>query len=202
MIEEKEYIKSQTECFQEKTKDSLLWDSLKTGDKSALEILFKLYFSHLYDYGIKITRQDELVKDCVQDTFFYLWERHQYLSEVKSVKAYLMTCVRRGIFRALKRQNRRRQVFSLFAVENKGNESSFEELLVLKEIEKEQKNSIRSAFRVLPERMREALYLKNNQELSYKEISSVMKISPQVARNYVSEAYKKLRNILDSPLSN
>jgi len=56
--------------------------------------------------------------------------------------------------------------------------------------------ALQQALNKIPSRMREALYLKTYQGLSYKEIAVVMKMSSQVARNYVSEAFHRLRVIV------
>ena len=68
----------------------------------------------------------------------------------------------------------------------------------LKDKSSAQKAALKSAFKQIPERMREALYLKTYQQLTYKEIALIMRVRPQVARNYVSEAFKRLRDILSN----
>ena len=49
----------------------------------------------------------------------------------------------------------------------------------------------------ISEREREALYLKTYQDCSYRDISQIMEISEQVARNYVCGALKKLRSYVN-----
>lgn len=178
--------------------ESQLWNSFKNGESKALEIIFKVHFPYLYDYGIRITRQEELVKDSIQDMFAYLWEKRQNLSNVHSVRTYLIVSLRRTLFKAIEMQNK-----VTFALQEIGREqayemSSFDELLVVEEKSANEKKALKSAVQKIPDRMREALYLKTYQELSYKEIAVIMNVRPQVARNYVSEAYKRLRDLLVS----
>ena len=161
-----------------------------------METLFKEHFSYLFDYGMKLTKQEELVKDCIQDMFTYLWEKRQRLAKAHSVKAYLIVSLRRNLLKALKKQNKGEMFLQALFVKQSPDNTAFEELLIYEEKAIEDKEMFKSAFKQIPDRMREALYLKTYQEHTYKEIASIMGVRPQVARNYVSEAFKRLREIL------
>jgi len=176
--------------------DRQIWLQLLTGNETALEHIFKKYFPILFDYGIKLTPRPELVRDSIQDLFIHIWTHRNNLSEVNSVQAYLLTSLRRAV---LKKIQTSRKDYSLEVVENlqpTGETFSPEYFMILRETEQQQKELLQDALEKIPIRMREALYLKTYQGLTYQEISEVLGISYQVARNYIWEALKRIRTII------
>lgn len=178
------------------SKDQLLWEQMRSGDEQALADIFKQYYAMLYDYGMKFSNQPELVKDSIQEVFAYLWEKRETISKVNSVPAYLLVSMRRQLLKAVKRQQRIQDTYQEFNLNNSDNNFSVEDLLIMDEEIAAEKKLVKQAFDKIPTRMREALYLKTYSGLSYKEISLIMHINSQVARNYVSEAFRRLRLIL------
>ena len=49
--------------------DKLLWKSLKDGDLNAFNILFKKFYPILHGYGLKISKDNDLTDDALQDFF-------------------------------------------------------------------------------------------------------------------------------------
>lgn len=173
-----------------------LWRNLRNGDVKALEMLFREFFNQLYDYGMKLTHQRELVKDCIQDLFVYVWEKHATLSQVESVKVYLMVSLRRSVLKRIKQQQNQTSKIAALGQRTETTAFSPEEMLIVQESESSQKQLLNSAIRKIPERLREALYLKTYTEMAYRDIANIMGVTPQVARNYVSEAFQRLRETL------
>ncbi len=56
------------------------WEQMRRGDKQALFELYNNTYFHLVRFGLKITANDELVKDCVTQLFFQLWDKHARLN--------------------------------------------------------------------------------------------------------------------------
>lgn len=176
--------------------DRALWQRMLAGDDQALAALFRLHYPRLYDYGLKLTQQAELVKDGMQEVFAYLWEKRATLAAVDSVRAYLLVALRRHLFKSLAQQQRRQESDRQHLLEEMAESFSPEEFLIMQEKEEAEKQALNQALQTIPPRMREALYLKTNAGLAYREIAGIMNISPQVARNYVSEAFHRLRALL------
>ncbi|RMD64903.1 sigma-70 family RNA polymerase sigma factor [Candidatus Parcubacteria bacterium] len=176
--------------------DRRLWENLRQGDSRALEQLFQTHYTALFDYGLKLAGQSELVKDAIQDLFIYLWEKRTTLANAASVRAYLLISFRRRLLSAIDRQREQRQALHEIAQERPDNAFSAEDSLIFAEVKESQKQALKKAFETIPARMREALYLKTYTCLSYAEIAQVMDVRPQVARNYVSEAFRRLRDLL------
>jgi|TARA_Y100000310_G_scaffold345200_1_gene462605 RNA polymerase sigma factor (sigma-70 family) len=172
------------------------WQGIREGDARALETVYRSHYSLLYDYGIKLGFHRELVKDEIQELFGYIWEKRASLSAAESVKSYLLASLRRRLLLAVKKERKQHAVHEEYHLERAREEFSPEDLILIAEQKASQRSRLSGAFRKIPERKREALYLKTNDGLMYKEISLVMDISPQVARNYVSEALKRLRELV------
>lgn len=174
----------------------ILWEKMRKGDKQALADLFKHYYAFLYDYGMELSNQAELVKDSIQEVFAYMWEKRKTISKANSVRAYLLVSMRRHLLKSLQRQHLRQYKHQEFSHDYPEEAFSVEDLLIMSEEMDNEKKLLRQALNDIPSRIREALYLKTYHRLSYKEIAIVMNISSQVARNYVSEAFHRLREIL------
>ncbi len=78
------------------------------GDAQALATLFEVHCDALYNYGLKLTGDGELVKDCIQNLFQKLWRRRGGLRAVLVVKAYLFKALRRHLGDEYKRLRRHR----------------------------------------------------------------------------------------------
>lgn len=178
-------------------KEQQVWLRLRKGDAKALEILFQNYYSLLYDYGVKLATDEELVKDAIQEVFSYIWEKRENLSVVDSVKAYLLVSLRRLLLNTLGKQRRQRAAHQEFTMDQIADAFSLEDLIIFAEQEASKQKRLRSAFEEIPARMREALYLKTYDGLTYKEIAEIMNIRPQVVGNYVSEAFHRLKSMLE-----
>ncbi|NOX37380.1 MAG: sigma-70 family RNA polymerase sigma factor [Calditrichaeota bacterium] len=178
------------------TSDRHLWERMQSGDPSALEGLFKRHYPFLYDYGVKFSQRPELVRDAIQDLFAYIWERRGQLAEVLSVRAYLMISLRRMLLKKLQRQTPEDTAIDLTQLERPTGAFSPEDFMIYQEKMAEERRIIREGILKIPEKLREALYLRTYQGLSYTEIAYIMDISPQVARNYVSQAFRRLRKLI------
>ena len=180
-------------------KERQVWERLKKGDAQALEFLFRAYYFYLFHYGVKLAGEEELVKDAIQEVFSYIWEKRKNLSAVDSIKAYLLVSLRRLLLIALGKQRRQKKAHQEFTMEQIADVFSLEDLMIFAEQEASEQKRLRGAFKGISARMREALYLKTYDNLTYKEIAEVMNVRPQVVRNYLSEAFHRLKEMLGPP---
>jgi RNA polymerase sigma-70 factor (ECF subfamily) len=75
-------------------------------------------------------------------------------------------------------------------------EWSHENWLIVQQENKEKKERVLEALGRLSNRQREIIYLKYYQNLSYEEVSEIMNINYQVARNLLYQAIKSLKSLL------
>ena len=62
--------------------------------------VFRTHFDSLFAYGLKISEDKELVKDCIQELFYRLWKNNTGAQNVNSMKFYLFKALRRQILNA------------------------------------------------------------------------------------------------------
>ncbi len=110
-----------------------------------------------------------------------------------SIKFYLLKSLRRKLLRALHRQNK---IFTGDQLpENYEFEVVFsaENALMIEESDREQLQLLTRALNSLLPRQKEAIYLRLYNNLSYDEISELMGVNVQTARNYVHQALMEMR---------
>ena len=174
--------------------DRQLWNDLTDGDEQALEQIFRKYYATLYNYGLKLTTNEQ-VKDGIQEIFAYLWQKRRSLSNANSIKAYLLVSLRRHLMGVISNEERQSNANKEYSREQNHDFFTAEDFLIFNELENSRKKELKTVLDKIPARMREALYLRLYNNLSYKEIAEIMAIKPQVARNYVSEAIERLREL-------
>lgn len=179
--------------------DASLWNDFRAGDERAFEQIFLAHYEGLYRYGVRLTSDAELVKDCLQNLFQQLWQRRAKLGGVGELKPYLFRALRYQIGDALAARQRRTklqsQVPAAFEVQH-----SPEDFLIAQQLTAEQHAQVQAALGQLSNRQREAIYLKFFDGFSYDRISEIMALHPQSVRNLIYQSLKVLKQSLTLPL--
>ncbi|WP_276503725.1 RNA polymerase sigma factor [Terrimonas pollutisoli] len=172
--------------------DTALWESYKQGDTESFGKLFRRYYQPLFQFGSKFSSEQDLLEDCIQELFVELWQNKSQ-TKVQSVKAYLFKAIKYKLFRALQKKSG----LALTTIhEETGFEFSHETLLISKHDSEEKTARVIAAMQQLSNRQKEIIYLKFYQELNYEEVSEIMGINYQVARNLFHQSLKALRKLL------
>jgi RNA polymerase sigma factor (sigma-70 family) len=175
--------------------DILLWESFRKGDREAFAALFRTHYELLYRYGSKFTANAGLLEDCIQELFIELWQAKS-TTPVLSVRAYLLKSLK---YKLLKAYRKIRNIKPITGFED-GFEWSHENFLIAEQESAEKKQRLMKALEHLSGRQKEIIYLKYFQNLSYEEVSEIMNINYQAARNLLYQAIKSLKSRLPGPL--
>jgi len=173
--------------------DIIWWNKFKEGDKQAFDSLFRHYYPVLFQYGSRLCPDTFLLEDSIQELFIELWQSKSS-SQVQSVKAYLLKSLRYKLFRQLKKIQTDRPVDHL--EEEMNFEVSHDQFLILQEEKNQVNRKIIDAVNKLPNRQKEIVFLKIYQGLNYEEISEIMGINYQVARNLFHQSVRSLRMLI------
>ncbi len=173
----------------QKNKHLILWENMLKGDLVALEALYTLFHADLYHYALKITEQQNLAEDAVQDVFVDLWNYRQKIIGVNTPKFYLIRSLRNQCLKLLKKQNRLTDLTSANPFEI----SILPEELQLKVDNQLVKKAIETAMTKLSPRQREIIYLKFYNNLDYEELAEILDINYQSVVNHIHKAMIKLR---------
>ena len=175
-----------------------LWQQTRAGDQAAFEQLARMHYRLLLNFGSQYSQDQELVKDCVQDLFLSVWERHRKLTEPEKVTSYLVNSLRNNIVRRLSR----RQTVPLSATDEPlAGIASIESYLIEAESEELLTRHLRQALDQLPPRQREILFLKFYQNLDNEEIAERLLIRKQTVANQVHSGLETLRKYLPKIIS-
>jgi RNA polymerase sigma factor (sigma-70 family) len=177
--------------------DTDLWNAFRGGSTAAFEGLYRRFYARLFRYGRTFTRDDELVEDCIQDLFLNL---HRYRPTLKvpdanGVAFYLFGALRNTLARQLSVAQRSRDAWR-YAPEETDLDLSIEEALMLQEFSEAQRQKLNRVLEGLPQRQREAVYLKFYSDLTFVQIAEVMDVNPQSAKNFIQKALHELRRHL------
>lgn len=176
--------------------NNMHWQNFIAGDNEAYRELYNENIDKLYSYGIRFSKDPDVVKDCIHDLFVDLNNYRAKLSKNVNVSAYLYSSLRRKIFSCIPKSNASIEVDnldqSLFAVEWNAESNmihSEEWRLLSSRLNKELKN--------LSGRQQEVLFLKFHSELTYEEVADIMNISVATCRTLVYRAIKQLREKME-----
>ncbi len=174
--------------------DVQLWKQLKNGCELSLGKLVKKYFNPLQNYGYKFVQDEDFVKDCVQEVFIEVWQRGERLTTPDSVRAYLLSSVRKRVLREGFRQKILREDTTI-NLENDWHsvELPYEWAMIQQENVELLTQKVKNMLSQLPKRQREAVYLQFYQNLEREEIAQIMDIHPQSVSNLLQSAFKVFR---------
>jgi len=177
-----------------------LWRSFLKGDDKNFSIIYQQHIEELFSYVLKLSPDREIVKDCIQEVFIDLFQKRNKIDiEIKNLKSYLFVALRNCI---IKKITQTRKYEPLELNEDKKEikfhvEYSFQDKLIELEISNEIKNKLRNAINNLPDRQKEIIYLKFEEEMNYDQIAKVLKISIESARKPMYRALLSLREVID-----
>lgn len=181
-----------------------LWNDFLMGDDKAFTSMYFLNIGSILSYGRNFTRDDELLHDSIQEIFVDLFEkRGKPHAHIGNIKGYLLVAVRNSIFRK-KQQQRKTSVHGLSPceLEDFNVVYSFEEQVILQEINRETLVGLRKAIAGLSPALKEVIYLRFEEGLPYTEIAGIMEITVESARKQLFRAVSMLRKVLDNQIFN
>lgn len=177
--------------------DTQLWQQLKSGDKNALEVIFRNEADALCKYGKKFTADKDLIADCLQDLFIELWRTRETIGSTDNIRKYLFVSFRRRLIKDLNNGNKTQTLDSEVDLKN---EISFsvENSWIEQEEKTLKSQALSTAISKLSGRQQEILYLKFYSEMEYDQIIEIMDLNYQSARNLVTRALDALRKSMIS----
>jgi len=168
---------------------------LQQNDEGALASLMKLYYDDLYNYAARFTKDDGLIKDCIQEVFISLWQRRETVGTILSPKYYFLRSIKNKILKSLHKNIRTTTSVLLQDEYDFLYEFSIERVIVEKQISEEKAEKLKKTLSLLSKRQKEIIYLKYYQYLDHGQIAELMNISSQSVYNLLHEAIYKLRSL-------
>ena len=172
--------------------DTLL-ASFQAGNMTAFSQLYNLHINVLFNYGLKLTIDKELLKDCIHDIFVKLYTKKDELGTIDNLRSYLFISLKNKLCDEL----RRRMYMTDTAVEEVSisTPTDVEDDYMEEEQRKNEFSLVRRLLDQLSPRQREALTLYYIEEKKYEDICEIMNMNYQSVRNLMHRGLTKLRSL-------
>ena len=172
--------------------DTLL-ASFQAGNMAAFSQLYDLHINILFNYGLKLTIDKELLKDCIHDIFVKLYTKKDELGTIDNLKSYLFISLKNKLCDEL----RKRMYMSDTAIEdvNAVAPTDIEHDYMEEEQRKNEFSLVKRLLDQLSPRQREALTLYYIEEKKYEDICEIMNMNYQSVRNLMHRGLTKLRSL-------
>ena len=151
------------------------------------DALAREYATDLYRYAMWICGNDALAKDLVQETFLRAWKAFDKLNDVKAVKSWLITILRREYARTFERKVPQFTDVDKVVVEDKDE---------LTPEERAERDLLRQGMFSLAPRYREPLLLQVVMGYSCEEIAQELGISKSAVMTQLFRAREQLKSKL------
>jgi RNA polymerase sigma factor (sigma-70 family) len=176
--------------------DKYIWEEYRNGEEHALSYIYYQNIDFLIFFGKRFTKDENLIIDCVQDLFYELIRKRRNLGETDNIRLYLLKSLRRKLVREIQKKHKQeKQISELEIFPNIV--FSVEEDLIEEEEKTQKKVILKKAMGELNDKQREILYYRFNCGFNYRQISEIMSITNDSARQLVSRAVSSLKNYLD-----
>lgn len=166
--------------------------TLKSGDITAFEMLFRTYYQPLCNYAYTFVQDRDEAEEIVQSTFLNVWEKRDNLSIHTGVKPYLYAMVRNASLNVLKHEKIKQQHVTMELAVAERSVESVTRTVMASELE----TKIYKAMDKLPEQCRLVFKLSRFEELKYSEIAEQLDISIKTVENQMGKALKIMRDQL------
>lgn len=165
-----------------------LWKEYLDGNELAFSRLYFLFFDDLLTYGRRIGGDDGMVEDVIQDLFVKLYQRKLELHDNTKLWPFLFRALKNRVYNQLLRHSKQR---SLEDYEFNLNYTIDDE--VFSNEKQRLSDEVHRIMRGLSGRQKEIIYLRFVHEMSFDEISEIMDIHVQSARNLLFRSIEKIR---------
>jgi RNA polymerase sigma-70 factor (ECF subfamily) len=172
---------------------------IRRGDRAAFEELFDTMHAPLCEVADSYVQSQAIAEEIVQDLFFAIWMKRDQLPNVDSLQAYLFTAARnRSLHHLRHRAMVRRWTSWAGATPDVAGVAASPPLADEALDADERRALIRRAIDRLSPRVRLALVLQRDHEMTQAEIAEAMDISLKGVEKLLATARQKLRPLLEA----
>jgi len=186
------------EKHEQRPSDEDLIERFQGGDLYAFDLIVKNYKEQLLNFVFRFLGNQEEAEDVVQETFLRVFRNRTAYRRVAKFSTWIYT-IAGNLARTELRRRRRRRLFSIsdMGVQDKDYEISDTVLSPEAQTDGALKDEIIQAeISRLSPKFREVIILRDVQELSYEEISKILRVPIGTVKSRVNRARLRLQNRL------
>jgi len=170
----------------------LLW-RFKHGGRDAFRLIYEKYAADLLTLAANLLGDASSAEDVVQDVFISFVKSAEQLRFRSSLKGYLTTCVANQARDYLRRTKSRQNT----AANNPARAAAYPTGPLQSAIQGEQLEKLSGAMALLPYEQREAVLLRLQADLRFRQIAELQKTSTKTAQSRYRYGLDKLRSTLN-----
>ena len=162
------------------------------GSDEAYAELYDMYVQMLFNYGMKLTSDQELLKDCIHDVFVKVYTKRNEKNAINNLCSYLLISLKNRLLDEFRRQT--------FTTPNEV--ETYDYRRAADDVERDylsreralwQSAKVTRLMQNLTRRQRQAITLYYLEERRYDEICGIMKMNYHSVRNLMHRGMLKLR---------
>ena len=178
-----------------KVKTLDLWNSICNHDDSnAFEVFFHLFNSRLIKFCVLYIHQKEAAEEIVSDVFVKCWINRKSMKEVQNPESYLYVAVKNQSLNYLRKYSN----IHLVQIEDTQELKFINTYCPQKQMEKrELMFKLDQAVDSLPKQCQIVFKLIKEDGMKYKEVATILQISPRTVQTQLFRAIKKLSIVLE-----
>lgn len=175
-----------------KSKTANLLAAFYGGDNNAFSELYNIYVQILYNYGIKITNNEELLKDCIHDVFVKVHAKRDEQSKIDNFASYVIISLKNRLFDEFRHNSFTSDTdFDEYSLRR--STTDIEHDYICDETIQLTQERVADLMENLTRRQKQAITLYYLEERKYDEICSIMNMNYHSVRNLMHRGMLKLR---------
>ncbi len=192
------YMSEENKTTDKQPTDEELIERFQKGDLYAFDLIVKRYKDQLLNFIYRFVGNQEEAEDIVQETFLRVYRKRKAYKRIAKFSTWIYT-IAGNLARTELRRRKRRKLFSVtdMGFEDRDYEISDEGYNPESEVDGLiQEEIIQREIENLSPKFREVIILRDVQELSYEEISKIIKVPIGTVKSRVNRGRLKLQSRL------
>lgn len=181
-----------TSAIYEQKTDRELWSMLQKGDQGALGYIYNKHIHQLFRFGYQINKDQDLIRDCIQEVFTTIGRKKGAMQSVQSIKSYLYKCVYREVIYRLKQRRRLLSTADLDA-DAFGIDICVESRMINHQHFADKVDQVKDAMNKLSPKQRQVILHYFYDGFTYDEIADIMGLQH---KNTVARMFKRALDVL------
>jgi RNA polymerase sigma-70 factor (ECF subfamily) len=160
------------------------------GDEVAFKVLFDTYRPNIYTTALRVTNNEWMAEDIVQDTFVKVWIHRQRIPEIANFETWLYVLSKNIALDIIKKKAH----YKTYSQEEAKNAllRVYPEADYLTQ-DKDFKRLLDEAIGRLPTKQKETYRLIREQYLKREEAAEILQVSPETVKSNLDQAMKSIR---------
>lgn len=164
-------------------------EAFQNGEEKGFNFFFRLHYKALCLYSFRITGNQEVAEEMVQDAFIRLWERHENFNHPIVLKSFLYTVCRNGSLNWLRSQKRETLNIKQLAYISSEIEPDMQHNMIAAETYAE----IYRAINMLPPQCKKIFRMLFFEGKNFRQVAKELNLSVSTVRNQKARALMLLK---------